>query len=59
MNKWLRRHEERLTARGAVLRLGKAWRIIEPAFRPALFEILTEERDAVTRNKNKRCKVRE
>lgn len=45
MGKWLRRHEARLTERGAVMRLGNGWRIIEPRFRPALFEILTEERE--------------
>lgn len=44
MGKWLRRHEARLTERGAVLRLGNAWRIVEPRFRGALFEILGEER---------------
>lgn len=45
MGKWLRRHESRLTECGAVLRLGNAWRIIEPTFRPVLFEILREERE--------------
>jgi hypothetical protein len=49
MSKWLRRHEARLTDAGAVLRLGTAWRIIEPAFRPVLFEILAEEREAAAR----------
>lgn len=49
MAKWLRRHETRLTDRGAVMRLGKAWRIVEPAFRPVLFEILGEERDSAGR----------
>lgn len=44
MGKWLRRHEARLTECGAVLRLGKAWRIVEPAFRSVLFEILAGER---------------
>jgi hypothetical protein len=53
MGKWLRRHEVRLTERGAVMRLGKAWRIIEPAFRPAMFAILSEERGAA-RDLNKR-----
>lgn len=46
MGKWLRRHETQLSERGAVLRLGKAWRIVEPAFRSALFEILAGERKA-------------
>lgn len=45
MPRWLRRHERRLTERGAVMRLGAAWRIIEPTFRPVLFEILGEERE--------------
>jgi len=45
MNKWLRRHEARLTERGAVMRIGTAWRIVEPEFRPVLFEILAEERE--------------
>jgi hypothetical protein len=49
MPRWLKRHEGRLTERGAVLRLGRAWRIIEPAFRPVLFEILAEEREAAAR----------
>ncbi len=44
MGKWLKRHEVRLTKRGAVMRIGNAWRIIEPAFKPVMFEILTEER---------------
>lgn len=46
MGKWLRRHETRLTERGAVMRLGNAWRIVEPGFRAALLEILSEEREA-------------
>lgn len=53
MARWLKRHEARLTTRGAVMRLGKAWRIIEPVFRTELFEILTEERDAAARSKTK------
>ena len=53
MARWLKRHEKRLTERGAVMRLGNAWRIIEPAFRPVLFEILTEERYAAMRRKEK------
>ena len=48
MGKWLRRHEARLTEHGAVMRLGNAWRIIEPTFRPVLFEILDEERERAT-----------
>lgn len=48
MGKWLRRHEARLTERGAVMRLGTAWRIVEPTFRPVLFEILAEERERAT-----------
>lgn len=51
MGKWLRRHEKRLTGCGAVLRLGNAWRIVEPAFHPVLFEILGEERDRASRTK--------
>ena len=53
MGKWLRRHEARLAERNAVLRLGKAWRIVEPAFRPVLFEILAEERERATRKKER------
>jgi hypothetical protein len=53
MARWLKRHEKRLTERGAVMRLGNAWRIVEPAFRPAMFEILGEERDAATRRKDR------
>jgi hypothetical protein len=49
MGKWLRRHEARLTERGAVMRLGAAWRIVEPTFRPVLFEILGEERERANR----------
>jgi|GEM_PF-6990732 len=44
MSKWLKRHEARLTACGAVLRLGNAWRIVEPSFMPAMMAILTDER---------------
>ena len=51
MGKWLKRHEARLTAMGAVIRLGNAWRIIEPAFRPAMLAILTEERNKAQRKK--------
>jgi hypothetical protein len=54
MARWLKRHEKRLTERGAVMRLGNAWRIIEPAFRPVLFEILTEERDAAAHKRDSR-----
>ncbi|CAN0624346.1 protein of unknown function [Burkholderia multivorans] len=43
LQRWLRRHEERLTASGAVMRLGNAWRLVEPACRPVMFEILAEE----------------
>lgn len=53
MGKWLRRHEARLTERGAVMRLGTAWRIVEPAFRLVLFEILGEERDRASRKGGK------
>ncbi|MFL9863220.1 hypothetical protein PQR67_03420 [Paraburkholderia fungorum] len=53
MSKWLRRHEGRLTKCGAVMRLGKAWRIVEPAFRTVLFEILTEEREASASSKDR------
>jgi hypothetical protein len=53
MGKWLKRHEARLTERGAVIRLGNAWRVIEPAFKPVMFEILGEERDKANRNKGK------
>lgn len=49
MGKWLRRHEARLTERGAVMRLGTAWRIVEPTFHPVLFEILGEERERVSK----------
>jgi len=45
MPRWLRRHETRLTKRGAVLRLGNAWRLIQPGFESAMFEILREERE--------------
>lgn len=54
MPKWLRRHEARLTERGGVLRFGRAWRIVEPAFRPVLFEILTEERDRAARDRERK-----
>jgi hypothetical protein len=53
MGKWLRRHEARLTERGAVMRIGNAWRIVEPAFKPVMFEILGEERDRAARSKGK------
>ena len=53
MGKWLRRHEAKLTARGAVMRLGTAWRIVEPMFRPVLFEILGEEREHASRKGGK------
>ena len=46
MPKWLRRHEARLTKAQAVMRQGKAWRLIEPAFTTALRTILVEEREA-------------
>ncbi|MGF6974914.1 hypothetical protein QFZ94_003364 [Paraburkholderia sp. JPY465] len=49
MGKWLRRHEKRLTDAGGVLRLGKAWRIIEPTFQRVLLQILAEEREAAAR----------
>jgi hypothetical protein len=51
MGKWLRRHEARLTERGAVMRLGTAWRIVEPAFCPVLFEILGEERECSSKTR--------
>lgn len=54
MGKWLRRHEARLTERSAVLRLGKAWRIVEPGFRAVLFEILTEERERAARDRERK-----
>ena len=53
MGKWLKRHEDRLSAIGALIRLGKAWRIVEPAFKPAMFEILTEEREKAFRRQGK------
>lgn len=53
MGKWLKRHEARLTDQGALIRLGKAWRIVEPAFKPAMFEILTEEREQAFRRQGK------
>ena len=43
LGKWLRRHEARRTESGAVLRLGNAWRIVEPAFTPVLLEIPAKE----------------
>jgi hypothetical protein len=49
MPRWLRRHEKRLTERGAVMRIGKAWRIVEPTFRPVLLEILGEERERASK----------
>lgn len=51
MGKWLKRHEARLTKAGAVLRIGNAWRIVEPVFKPAMFEILTEERAKAQKKK--------
>jgi len=45
MPRWLRRHEDRLTKSGAVMRLGNAWRLIQPGFESAMFEILAEERE--------------
>lgn len=54
MPKWLKRHEKRLAEAGAVMRLGKAWRIVEPAFRPAMFEILAEERERAQQRTGKR-----
>jgi hypothetical protein len=54
--KWIRRHEARLTERGAMLRLGNARRLVEPAFRPLLLAILAEERDAATHNKERQRK---
>lgn len=45
MGRWLRRHENRLTECGAVLRLGNAWRLIEPKFKAVMTEILIEESD--------------
>ncbi|MDN7925698.1 hypothetical protein [Burkholderia vietnamiensis] len=53
MAKWLKRHEARLTERGAVLRLGNAWRIVEPAFRSMLLEILGEKRERTSRKGRK------
>jgi hypothetical protein len=55
MGRWLRRHEIRLTDSGAVLRLGNAWRLIEPTFKTVLFEILAEERERA-QNSNKKGK---
>ncbi|CAG4891443.1 hypothetical protein [Paraburkholderia gardini] len=52
MGKWLRRNEARLTERGAVMRLGSAWRIIEPTFLPVLFEILSEECERATKTRS-------
>jgi hypothetical protein len=49
MGRWLRRHEARLTQRGAVERKGNAWRLIEPQFTKTLFEILLEERNRAAR----------
>lgn len=54
MGKWLRRHEARLTERGAVMRLGTAWRLVEPPFRPVLLEILAEEREQKARKTGNR-----
>jgi hypothetical protein len=48
MSRWLKRHEVRLTQRGAVMRLGNAWRLIQPGFESAMFEILKEERERAT-----------
>lgn len=45
MGKWLKRHEAALTERGDLLRIGIAWRIIEPTFKPIMFTLLTGERD--------------
>ncbi|WP_316684329.1 hypothetical protein [Ralstonia holmesii] len=45
------RHEVRLTERGAVMRLGTAWRIVEPTFHPVLFEILGEERECANKTR--------
>jgi len=45
MGKWVKRHEAGLAKRVAVIRVGNAWRIVEPAFKPVLIEILTEERN--------------
>jgi hypothetical protein len=56
MAKWLKRHETRLTQRGAVMRLGNAWRIIEPHFRLVMLEILAEEREQAAR-KTKRTEA--
>ncbi|HDR9080670.1 TPA: hypothetical protein QDA98_003263 [Burkholderia vietnamiensis] len=53
MAKWHKRHKARLTERGAVLRLGNAWRIVEPAFRPMLLEILGEKRERASRKGRK------
>lgn len=41
--RWLRRREKRLTEAGAVMRVGKAWRLIEPGCTEALRAILDEE----------------
>jgi hypothetical protein len=53
LGKWLKRHEAKLTQRGAVMRIGTAWRIIEPVFKLAMFEILTEERERAFRRQGK------
>lgn len=53
MGKWLKRHEKTLTEQGAVLRLGKAWRIVEPRFQPVMFSILSVEREREFRRQGK------
>lgn len=53
MGKWLKRNESRLTQCGVVVRLGTAWRIVEPAFKQVMFSILTEERDKSLRRRSK------
>jgi hypothetical protein len=42
--RWLGRHEARLTEGSAVMRLGNAWRLIEPGFSEVMRSILAEER---------------
>lgn len=53
MPKWLRRHEARLTKTGALMRQGRAWRLIEPAFTNELRALLVEEREAAHRKRGK------
>lgn len=45
MGKWLKRHEKPDKVQSC-LRIGMARRIVEPAFKPAMFDIRTEERES-------------